>query len=540
MRRRLTAVLLLLILLITPVFANTGWTESKALGNIPHKELSATYLASMTKGNLEKKALPYPANLEMTVEYDEEGLHPLSYNLYLYENPHAYIPVTLKAKNNLVLTVSNDMGNSITLNIKNGYEDNRIQLRDMQALAFTEMMVGSRYVDIQVVDVRNVYTFRVDTRDYARSINRMLLSLGVSEKARYDLFTSERDIADFVARNMKLTVNSPAMTVESFENFLYFLMDKVDEEFMWTVADVLWERSYEDWINYFGSGYTDKAEKVLWYIDVTLNNAPQYVEPVYTEIVESEPVVEEVPVDEPIVDELVVEDVVEEEVVDEDPDSIIINELVIENLYIGDKEITGDCFQVPVAVPEDYAVVDEIVEVELVPEEPYVEEEPGEIGNSIKRSFFIGAKTYAMGANLKFGEEDTKLSFPLGGALDFTYIGRKHGVSVEAAYVYADKNHTIEPGISYIYRLQNNDKVDIDARLGFITNIQKLADKEYGYAFGGRLGIEMNFFATEKMFFNIGLHIRGLSPVIIFNEGVHMGNSWDLDFELGAGFGVAF
>ena len=560
MRRRFISVLLLLILLITPVFANTDWTESKTLGNIPHEEITYPYLSSVSKGTLERRTLPYPANLEVAIEYDADDVHSLRYTLYLYEK-NIYVPVTLTSRNKVTVTLTDDEENSINLNITDRFADNRIGFDELQSLAFTEMMMGSDYVDIKIVDRKDVYTFRVDTRKYARRISSMLLSEGATELDIHILNNEECNIASFVARSMKKAVSDPAVSTESVDSLIKFLIENSEDELMMRVADVLWSLDYEGWIEYFDSDDTDKANEVLHLIDV------EYIAPMIEKpsaVVETpvfEPAAEEVPeveekvvapveaevVPEPVVEEVVPEAAVEEEVaseaveeeVEEDPDRMVVKELVIEKLYIGDKEITADYFQTP---EENVFDADEIVDVELPNEnEPEMEEElPPEIEDDIDRHFFISAKTYGMGANLTFGGEETPLTMPLGGALDFTYVGGKHGVSIEAAYVYQKEAHTFEPGISYIYRLQNNDKIEVDSRFGVIANIRPLDGNVIGYSFGGRLGIEMNFFMTPKAFFNFGLHVRGLSPVIIFNEGVNAGSEWDLDFELGAGFGIAF
>ena len=517
MRRRFISVLLLLILLITPVFANTDWIESKTLGNM-HKELEVPYLSSISKGNLDRNALPYPANIEIVVEYDRDALHPLSYTLYLYEK-NIYVPVTLTSRNKLAVTISDDAGQSITLNLKKGgYEDNRITLNDMQSLAFTEMMFGSSYVDIEIVDRRNVYTFRVDTRRYVASIVDMLYSEGATRGELIVLSHPETDIASFVARNMKYVVTTPSATVKSFEDLLYFMMDYASMGQIQASAEVLWSYSYAEWLEYFGDCDFQKADAILKFIGVG-RHAPVVVpeEPAY-EPVEETPVVEE-----PVV---------------EDPNRIVINELVIDKLVIGDKVVTEENLLVvtdapKVEEPELPAAeieVDEVVEVALEKKSPYTQ-----------RNFFMSAKTYGMGVNVIYAEDGSKVDFPLGGALDIAFFGGHHGVSIEAGYVWDEGYHSVEPGISYLYKIQNSNDADIDLRLGAIANIRFLGDRTLGYSFGGRLGLEMNFFMGSHTFFNMGMHVRGLSPVFLVNDGFHMtDNTWNLDFELGAGIGFAF
>lgn len=525
MRRRFISVLLLLILLITPVFANTDWVESKTLANM-HKELEVPYLSSISKGTLESRSLPYPANIEIAVEYDRDALHPLSYTLYLYEK-NIYVPVTLTARNKLVVTISDDAGQSITLNLKRGYEDNRITLDEMQSLAFTEMMFGSRYVDIRIVDHRNVYTFRVDTRRYVGSIVDMLSAEGATRNELIVLSHPETDIASFIARNMKYVVTTPSATQKSFENLLYFMMGYANPGIIQASADVLWSYSYSEWMAYFGPCDTQKADAILKFIGIG-RPAPAFVaeEPAY---VEETPAVEEPVVEEPVAEV-------------EEPDRLVINELVIEKLVIGDKVITEDNLLVvselpetvveeaPVAVVEELTAVDEVVEVALEKKSPYTQ-----------RHFFMSAKTYGMGVNVIYGEDGSKVDFPLGGALDLAFFGGHHGVSIEAGYVWDEGYHQVEPGISYLYKIQNSSNADIDLRLGAIANIKFLEGNTLGYSFGGRLGLEMNFFMGEHAFFNMGMHVRGLSPVFIVNDGFHKtSNTWNLDFELGAGIGIAF
>ena len=545
MRRRFISVLLLLILLITPVFANTDWIESKTLGNM-HKELEVPYLSSISKGTLERKALPYPANIEIAVEYEKDGIHPLSYTLYLYEK-NVYVPVTLTAKNKLVVTISDDEGESITINLKKGvYEDNRITLNEMQSLAFTEMMFGSSYVDIKIVDFRNVYTFIVDTRRYVGSIVDMLYSEGATRDELIVLSHPATDIASFVARNMKYVVTTPSATQKNFENLLLFMMDYATPEIIQASADVLWSFSYAEWLEYFGDCDIQKADAILNFIGIG-KSAPVFVaeEPVYTAPVEETPVVEEPVAVEPVVEEPVVEEIVEEPVVEtpveeeeQDPDKLVIKELVIEKLVIGDTVVTEDNLLVATDVPEEdddefYIVepeVDEVVEVALEKKSPYTQ-----------RNFFMSAKTYGMGVNVIYAEEGSKVDFPLGGALDIAFFGGHHGVSIETGYVWDEGFHQVEPGISYLYKIQNSNNADIDLRLGAIANIKFLGDKTLGYSFGGRLGLEMNFFMGSHAFFNVGMHARGLSPVFLVNDGFHMtDNKWNLDFELGAGIGIAF
>ena len=151
-----------------------------------------------------------------------------------------------------------------------------------------------------------------------------------------------------------------------------------------------------------------------------------------------------------------------------------------------------------------------------------------------------------MGVNIFFNPEgDEIVSYPLGGALDMAFFGGRHGVSLECAYIYQNidgfKEHTVEPGISYLVKAQKNNRADIDFRLGAVANINFLDYDRITCAFGGRIGMEMNFFMSRHSFFNLGMHVKGLSPVMDATDGFRMLTSvWSVDFELGAGIGIAF
>ena len=172
MRRRVMSVLIVLLLIIVPVFANTDWTEGKTLGDIPHKEIQNSFISSMTKGNVDS-VLPYPANLELVAEHKSGELHPVSYSLYLYENPHIYIPVTLRS-NKLLVTFSDDYGATCSFKMTKGFADNRIRFDELHSLAITELMLGSDHLNVNIVDGKRIYDFRVDTSNYERALVSLL------------------------------------------------------------------------------------------------------------------------------------------------------------------------------------------------------------------------------------------------------------------------------------------------------------------------------------------------------------------------------
>ena len=278
-RRRFISILLVLLFVIAPIFADVDWTKGKVLGNVPHNEVGYPYISNITKGEVVKKVLPYPANLEIAVEHEADAFHPLTYTLFLYGNPHNYTPVTLTSSS-LEISLRGLTGNVISFPVTKGIKNNSIRLTGYEALLFSEVFLNHSPVTVSVKDGSNVYSFVIDTNTFNGKVAGILRDCMVAEDDISTLFNRVADVSVFTAKVIDYVVDHNGVSMSQFKAYIKSVQKNFPNQAL-DILGVLESFSFYEWVEFVADENQSVDEvRLRNVLDTVKFLDPDYVPPV--------------------------------------------------------------------------------------------------------------------------------------------------------------------------------------------------------------------------------------------------------------------